>query len=360
MIKAKGLYLGVAVTAIYSMAAIGHANAQSVQIYGLIDTGVERVTNVGADRATVTRMPGIAGSLASRLGFRGTEDLGGNLKAIFLLESGFSPDQGTLNQGGRMFGRQAYVGLQGDWGTLTIGRQYAPMYLVGIGDNLGGNIYSAGLLDAYLPNARLDNSIAYKGTSGKFAFTSILSFGRDTVGGCPGEVGGDSKACRTGSVMLQYVDANWGLAFASERQWGGGTGTALPSSNLTDTRNYLSAFYKIGNFKLGGGYLHRENQGSAAPKSHYMNLGGTYVAGPVTLDVQYGRLDVKQSPSDAQMIAARAMYHLSKRTATYITAGKMYNKGAATFTIDGGVASGANPAPGVDQTGIMVGIRHTF
>lgn len=353
MIKSKVPYLFAA------LVGAGAAQAQSVQIYGLVDTGIERVSNVGVDRSSVTRMPGIAGSLPSRLGFRGTEDLGSNLKALFVLESGFSPDQGTLNQGGRMFGRQAYMGLQGNWGTLTLGRQYAPMYLVGIGDNLGGNIYSAGLLDAYLPNARVDNSIAYKATVGAFSFSSILSLGRDTVGGCPGEVAGDSKACRTASAMLQYIQPGWGLAFATERQWGG-PGTALPSSGLSDTRHYVSGFYKFGDLKLGGGYLHRDNEGVATPRSNFMNIGATYTMGPVVLDLQYGRLDVKESSNDAQMVAFRALYNFSKRTATYFTAGKMYNKGAATFTIDGGVVAGSTPAPGVDQTGIMVGIRHSF
>lgn len=159
--------------------------------------------------------------------------------------------------------------------------------------------------------------------------------------------------------MLQYVQPGWGLAFATERQWGG-PGAALASSGLSDTRNYLSGFYKIGDFKFGGGYLHRKNEGSATPRSNFMNIGATYTTGPVVLDVQYGRLDVKQSANDAQMVAVRALYNLSKRTATYITAGKMYNKGASTFTIDGGVVSGSNPAPGVDQTGVMVGIRHSF
>ncbi|MBK0114055.1 MULTISPECIES: porin [unclassified Delftia] len=353
MIKSKVLY--------FSAAFLGAsaAHAQSVQIYGLVDMGIERVSNVGVGRTSVTRMPGIAGSLPSRLGFRGTEDLGGNLKALFVLESGFSLDQGTLNQGGRMFGRQAYMGLQGSWGTLTLGRQYSPMYLVGIGDNLGGNIYSAGLLDSYLPNARLDNSISYKVTAGAFSFTSILSLGRDSVGGCPGELAGDSKACRTASAMVQYIQPSWGLAFATERQWGG-PGTALPNSGLRDTRHYISGFYKFGDFKLGGGYLHRNNEGAASPRSDFMNIGATYTTGPVVLDVQYGRLNVKESSNDAQMVAIRALYNLSKRTATYVTAGKMYNKGASTFTIDGGVVAGSSPAPGVDQTGIMVGIRHAF
>jgi predicted porin len=62
-----------------------------------------------------TRVPSLTGSLPSRLGFRGTEDLGNGLAAVFTLESGYNQDVGTLGQGGRLFGRQAWVGLRGNW-----------------------------------------------------------------------------------------------------------------------------------------------------------------------------------------------------------------------------------------------------
>lgn len=100
--------------------AAGAAQAQNVTLYGLVDTGVERLDNVGAGEHDVYRMPTIAGSFASRWGMRGSEDLGGGLKAIFTLESGFAADSGAFQQGGRIFGRQLFVGLQGGWGSITM------------------------------------------------------------------------------------------------------------------------------------------------------------------------------------------------------------------------------------------------
>lgn len=348
------------------MAYAAGAHAQSnVTIYGTLDTGVERVTNVGANRDTVTRMPGITGSIPSRLGFRGSEDLGEGLKANFVLEQGISLDQGTLNQGGRVFGRQAYVGISGPWGALSFGRQYSQIFWSFIGDTMGPNIYSMGDLDGYLSNARLDNTIAYRGTFNGFTVGATYSLGRDAVGsvpagGCAGE-GSDSKACRDVSLALQYATPTWGLALSTERMWGGaGTGSPLPLSSQTDTRTILNGFYKIAGATLGAGYIKRKNEASATPNRNMWWAGVTYPAGAWLLDLQYGRLDLQNSPDDASIIALRAQYLLSKRTSVYATAGRVNNSGASTITVDGGVVAGANPAPGVSQTGTMVGIRHVF
>jgi predicted porin len=341
------------------------AQAQGVSIYGVVDTGVERVTNVGATQATVIRMPTITGSSPSRIGFRGTEDLGGGLKTNFVIESGFGPDSGVLNQGGRMFGRQAYVGLSGPWGALTLGRQYSQITFAIIGDNLGPNIYGAGLLDSYLPNSRMDNALVYKGNFGNVGVGLGYSLGRDAVGapaagGCAGE-SLDRKACRDLSGSLQYVTKDWGAAFSFDRMWGGGgVGSPLPLSSQTDTRSIASGFVKTMGASLSGTYIHRKNEGSAVPLSKLWSVGLSYPMGELVFDLQYGKIDFKNSSNDASLVAGRVLYFLSKRTSLYFTAGHVSNKGAANFTIDGGVAAGANPLPGIGQTGTMVGIRHTF
>ncbi|AEK63538.1 Outer membrane porin protein 32 precursor; putative 3-hydroxyphenylpropionic acid porine [Collimonas fungivorans Ter331] len=71
------------------------------------------LSNVGAAKQGLVRMPNLTGTTPSRIGFRGIEDLGNGLKGIFMLENGFAPDSGALNQGGRLFGRVSYVGLSG-------------------------------------------------------------------------------------------------------------------------------------------------------------------------------------------------------------------------------------------------------
>ncbi|WP_194722578.1 porin, partial [Noviherbaspirillum malthae] len=95
----------------------------NVTVYGVADAGLARIDN-GRVNTTALQSGQQSGS---RIGFRGTEDLGGGLSAIFTLENGFNIDDGTLGQGGRLFGRQAFVGLQGGFGAVKLGRQYNPI-----------------------------------------------------------------------------------------------------------------------------------------------------------------------------------------------------------------------------------------
>ena len=143
--------------------------AQSVTLYGVMDVAVEHVTNTGASGAGQTRMPSLTGTVPSRLGFRGSEDLGDGLRAVFTLEMGLAPNSGVLNQGGRVFGRQSFVGLAGPWGSVTLGRQYTMLFWSLLeADTLGPNIHGLASFDSYIPNARADNSMAYRGTFSGF------------------------------------------------------------------------------------------------------------------------------------------------------------------------------------------------
>ncbi|TCK88076.1 porin [Paraburkholderia sp. BL9I2N2] len=101
------------------------AGASMVTIYGLIDQGFEYVNNVAKGKSATTNVFRTGdGTATSYFGIRGSEDLGGGTKAIFDLQGGFMPSNGTSRQGGRLFGRQSYVGLDGKFGRLTFGRQY--------------------------------------------------------------------------------------------------------------------------------------------------------------------------------------------------------------------------------------------
>ncbi|MGF6878684.1 porin [Paraburkholderia sp. MM5477-R1] len=143
----------------------GLASAQSsVTLYGLISTGIAYANNQkGASSWYVANGP----MQAPRFGLKGTEDLGGGLHAIFTLENGFSITNGSLGQGGRMFGRQAFVGLSSDRiGTLTIGRQYdlgaATLYgyesacqFAAYGTHIGDN-------DNVFDTFRINNAVQFK------------------------------------------------------------------------------------------------------------------------------------------------------------------------------------------------------
>ncbi|WP_382324125.1 porin [Hydrogenophaga sp. UC242_50] len=136
----------------------GYASAQSsVTLYGVVDVALERVKGA----TSVTRVTS-GQQQGSRWGLRGTEDLGGGLKATFLLESGFNADVGTLGQGGRLFGRQGYVGLGGNWGTVRLGRQYTPMD--DIASIIGTKVYDVVSVVPIIGNGdynRVDNAITY-------------------------------------------------------------------------------------------------------------------------------------------------------------------------------------------------------
>src|SRR5699024_8585999 len=128
----------------------GVAQAEtSVTLYGIIDTGIaydrikvdgEKMTKTGLYDGTNL------GQAGSRWGLRGTEDLGNGLRAVFQLESGFNVTNGKSMQGGRLFGRQATLGLHSDsWGQIDIGRQtnIASKYLIGMVDPFAGGFGAA-------------------------------------------------------------------------------------------------------------------------------------------------------------------------------------------------------------------------
>lgn len=349
----------------------GAAHAQGVTIYGLIDASVEHLTNVGASGGSLTRMPGLTGSVPSRLGFRGSEDLGGGMKAVFTLEQGIGVDSGTLNQGGRSFGRQAYVGLSGPWGSVTLGRQYSMLFWSQLdADILGPSAYGSGSMDSYLPNARVDNAIAYRGTFGGFTVGATFSPGRDAVNAgpspsgtnCAGENADDSKACRQWSVLAKYDAATWGLALAMDELRGGtGAFAGLTSSSLKDRRATAAGWAKFDALKIGAGVIERRNDGSTTtPRSRLLYAGAAYAVTPaITIDGEVFKLDYKHSANGALLVALRGTYSLSKRTAVYATAGHMGNDGTLALGVSN-AAAGNGPAAGESQSGFAMGVRHAF
>lgn len=352
--------------------AAAPAAPSGVTIYGLLDTGLEHVTDVGPAGDGLTRMPGLTGSLPSRIGFRGSEDLGGGLRAVFTLEQGLSMDSGVLNQGGRVFGRQALVGLSGPWGTVSLGRQYTMLYWsIFDADLLGPNIYGAGSLDPYIPNARIDNSLAWRGTfPGGLTLGATYSFGRDTVNAgpspsgtnCAGESATDSKACRQWSAMAKVDRETWGAALAVDEIRGGpGAFAGLTSSAQKDTRVSANGYLRLADWKLGAGLIRRDNDASAAtPRSDLWYAGASYRLTPaLTLEGELFSLDFKGSGDDATMAALRATQALSKRTSLYATLGHIRNRGASAISVSSG-APGSAPAPGASQSAAMVGVRHVF
>ena len=355
----------------------------SVTLYGIVDTGVEYVSHANAAGGHVFRMPAVTGELPSRWGLRGTEDLGGGYSAVFTLESGFNVRDGSSGQGGRLFGRQAFVGLKGPYGTMAFGRQYTMTYLALQGaDIIGPDIYGMGSLDAYVPNARADNSVTYMGTYKGFTLGAGYSFGRDSAGTgnspgqgtCAGSVAGHPTECRDWSVMLKYDAPNFGVAASYEEQRGGTNAQAnffdgvapTPLGNAADkdARTHVSAYAQYAGARLGAGWLGRRvvTDSPAVPnvRSDLFFVGASYFVTPAFLvDGEVFRIVNSVHDSRATMGALRTTYLLSKRSSVYAQAAYLANSAKARYSVSGG-GGGTTPAAGIGQTGVMVGIKHAF
>jgi len=338
----------------------------TVQIYGVVDTSISYLTNVDAAGHSVTRMNSVTGELPSRIGFRGTEDLGNGLQAFFVLENGLSLDTGMTGQGNRLFGRAAQLGLKGAWGTLTLGRQLNMTYIAPQkADVLGPSLFALGSIDAYLPNARSDNAIGYMGNFGALVVGATYSFGRDgsSAGGppatnCPGEVPGNARACRQYTGLVGWETKGWGVTTSYDRMYGNtGAGGGLTSSANTDTRATLNGYAMLGTVKLGAGVIDRDLKAATGrTESDLYYFGASYPFGAFTLDGQWAKRVTRHADLDATMLVARLTYGLSKRTFVYTGVGRMTNDGTSAVPLD---ASGS-VGPGKTQNGVMAGLRHHF
>jgi predicted porin len=172
----------VALLALPVLAGTAHAQS-SVTLYGLADAGIVYINNQSG-HSNVQMVNGQTNG--SRVGFRGAEDLGGGMKAIFTLENGFDTSNGKLLQGSRLFGRQAFVGLETPYGSVTMGRQYDPMTRY-IGEIAATSMWAwvgthPGDFDNLNSNFRINNSIEYRSPT----FHGLTIDGIFAPGGTPG------------------------------------------------------------------------------------------------------------------------------------------------------------------------------
>ncbi len=344
--------------------------ASSVTMYGLIDQGVEYVNNVAQGKHATTQTVRTGdGTATSYFGIHGIEDIGGGTKAIFDLQGGFQPNNGASRQGGRLFGRQSYVGLDGPYGRLTFGRQYTMRFFATSFINpFGTGAQGLTTLDNGIANARADNSVSYRFFLGSLEGGVNYSFGRDAVAGgsaaasnCPGETT-PSNECREYSAMLKYDAHFWGVATSYERNYGGTSATwgGLTSPKLTDSRFTLGGYFKIKDAKFGVGWIRRDDEGIATPRSNLFWVTGTVPVTPfVYVDGMVADLKYDHSPNSALVFVLRGEYLLSKRTFLYLTAEHIHNDGNLALA-----ATTITPVPtppvGGSQISVIAGIRHTF
>jgi predicted porin len=345
-----------------------HAEAQSnVTIYGIIDTGMEYMNHANANGDSKIRSLGLTGLVPSRIGFRGTEDLGNGLSAFFNLESGFLPTTGGMGQGNRLFGRLANLGLADPtYGTFTMGRQYNMTAISLINaDVIGPSNHGLSNMDAYIPNTRSDNALGYLNKFANVTVGGTFSTGRDTsaAGGpaatsCAGELAGDAQACRQWTLLAKYDSPLFGVATAYDTMNGGpGAANLLTSSAFKDKRTSLNGYVFLGRLKIGGGVILRRQERAIDVNSNLYYIGTSYPLTPVwQFDTQLAHLDIKDSPDDSTLGTARIIYSLSKRTQLYSSVAYIKNRGAAAIAASAGSTVGI----GQNQFSIATGIRHSF
>lgn len=320
-------------------ACAGTVSAQSsVNVYGLIDTGI--VGESGGAAGSVTKLTSGV-TAGSRLGFRGKEDLGGGLAAQFVLEAGLLTDTGASAQGGLLFGRQAFVGLGGSAGTVTFGRQYTPIHLIlsGIADPFAaGWAGNAGNLIPRPQGARTNNMI-------KYATPNLNGFSAEAAYGF-GEVAGNNSANRAIGGAVGYANGPLVVRLGYHDV---NNATATDSAKNT----LLAGTYNFGVAKAHLAYA--VNKGAAAVDNRDMLVGVTVPFGASKLLASYIRKDDKSAANgDANQIAIGYLYSLSKRTDLYVAYARISNKNGAAYTVGNATEAGTG------DKAYNLGLRHSF
>ncbi len=379
--------------ALAAVCACGAAEAQSsVTLYGVADVNVEYVNHVAAIPSAANGFnPGqgkkvfredAGGYSGSRWGLRGTEDLGGGLKSVFVLESGFNSDTGTMQQGGRLFGRQAFVGVETQYGQFTLGRQYSSLF------GTLANFVPARYATQYEPvgvvagaNFRQDNAAQYKGSFGPVNVSATYSFGVGTTlpqvnpgipaAGGNGEVPGQARRDSAFGAGVSYLAGPFGIGVGYD-QWnptiGTGTGTFKKAA-------VMGSYAFNGTAKVMGGYRwgqNRDQNGTMVLRDDFYWIGGQYRLSPsLDFTLEYDYQNVKNlggatNTANPWQVMFIADYAFSKRTDIYLTVAYSRNAGLAMESAASGFATSLtlnSYVLGNGQTSMVGGaggIRHVF
>lgn len=372
-----------------ALASAGTAHAQSsVSLYGILDAGVSYLKTASGNRYSLLN----GGLSGNRWGLKGSEDLGGGLAAIFQLESGFQIGTGKSTQGGRLFGRQSFVGLASErWGSVVAGRMYDPIVdlvhpLTADGSYGSVPFATPGDVDNNDFSARVSNAIKYTSpTLGGLQFEALVA-----PGGVAGSMGqgytwGAAAVYATGPLKFaagyhQAANANaaeglrtgWTSATTDALFEGGSINAAYQSAHVLGIAQ-AAAQYDLGAWQLGVGYSNArytaDGQSSFA-NTQTFNTGRVYGFYRVSPAVRVGlgyiytsaRGDASAHYND---VSAGAFYSLSKLTDVYATAAFQRASGEQRTT-DGGLqaARATISSYGIDGTGtqtiVTVGFRHRF
>jgi predicted porin len=362
-------------------------NAQStITLYGALDEGIDYVNNSGGKSLVRMRDGTYDGMYGSRWGLKGEEDLGGGLKALFKLESGFSVENGQSRQGGLLFGRQAYVGLSDQkLGTVTLGRQYDSIvdYIqpVTAAGQFGGPFLHAGDIDNTDNSFRVDNAVKYTSPSfvgltfgGVYAFTNTNAPDRGTTGmwsaGANYANGGLSLAA------AYFYAKDPALLFTDGDFVANTTGTAIgasgPFSYVGNPGNQqvigAGGNYTIGKATLGVDYTNTRFGDANGTRSsvtfdNYEAWAKYSVTPAIMLGAAYvythGKVNYNGETPNYQQVSLMGSYSLSKRTTLYAMSAFQKAGGSATQAdiFDYAIGSASTTDR---QLMFRVGITHFF
>jgi predicted porin len=345
-----------------ALASVAGAQAQtntSVTLYGVVDAYVQ-VAN-GASTLSRVQSGGLSGS---RFGLKGSEDLGGGLRALFTIESGINLDDGSNGQGA-FWGRQAFVGLGTPYGQLSLGRQYGSLYTLSSDFSefsngvIGASTAVIGGFGGYEPvrgsansgtgnggPARINNSVKYESPSfGGFKGGAVLGLG---------EVAGSTTKTRTADVYGRYtagpIDAM--VSLVDDR---------IDATGFDVRTLSAAAAYSFGDARVTGGVISVNDRSTANVDGEGYWVGGDYRVGLNLFKAQYVVSKLKNSDGKTQALGAGYQYDLSKRTSLYSSLTYFKNEGAGyADRWASGMPAGLTTVNDRNITELAAGIRHSF
>ncbi len=305
------------------------ALAQStVTLYGRLNTTLE------SQKSNDIRKTVVANN-SSRFGFKGEEDLGGGMKAVFRLESGVASDTGAIANG-TLFGREATVGLSGGFGTVRLGQQaYLPAYLA-TADYVSMHNHDTGsssdsLFGGFYIDSRQGNSISYT-TPNISGFTVEIAQGLNEKANIPGVVPAVRRKNQT-DVAANYDAGPLHLGAGYEK---------IGDDKLLALR----ALYEFGALTVGG-YYERDDFVTLGKRNN-VRLSAMYSVGASEFHANVGSAGKFDNVADskAQQYTLGYNYNMSKRTKVYGYFTRVNDNSAKLY--------------GGDFNSTAVGIRHNF
>ena len=332
------------------------AGSASVTIYGSIDGGLRHETNVDPEGHSDTTISSNGTFRSNRLGFRGSEDIGGGNKVNFTLEMGFNSGTGALNNTNNIiFQREAHVGVAGAWGALDVGRNYTLAYRTILAfDPFKFRYPSITYVLSSTNGTRKDNDVQYTGRFGDWTARAEWALG---------EVAGDSDYGTTKALGVNYAHGGLkaGASYSIAKQ---NAGTA----SVPNYRDYdhlaLGAAYDFGDVSVAVGHVKQTQETAARDTTSTWDwVGASYQFTPAfDLTAAWYR----NKAYNAKAVAAAALgdarkdilivgvaYLLSRRTTLYAEVDQTRLK-------DGFASGGTTSLNQSSQRGMAAGIMHTF